>query len=205
MDHPATPGRLLLARHGQTRWNVEQRRQGRADIPLDEVGHAQAAALCAALTSARIDAVFVSPLTRARQTAEAVARVRGLALEIDHDLIEFDYGEFGGSIRSHVKLRVRRDYLRRPVPGGESLADAWNRAERFCARVRPSLLDGAQILVVAHQRLNRLMLGVLEGCTLEETAEANEYRPETGSLLDVRFDVIDGMLRVVDHKIIECD
>lgn len=194
-------GRILLARHGRTRWNAEDRRQGRSDIPLDEVGLAQAEALRAVVAGERIDRIYASPLRRAMDTAAAVARARGLEVLPTPDLLEFDYGDFSGSIRSEVKLKLRRDHLLTPVPGGESLADAWGRAGRFAELIRPSLA-GAHILVVGHQRLNRLLLGVLEGRSLEDTAAANDYRPATGSVLALAIELSGDAPRVVERRIL---
>ncbi len=157
---PSEPGggRLLLVRHAQTSWNCEDRRLGRTDVPLDTEGVAQAGRLCQRLQDEFIDAIFSSPLVRARDTAEPTARHRGLAVQIDTDLVEFDYGAFSGLPRGEVKLKLGRDYVHTPVPGGESLADAWVRARRFLARVRPALATGSRFLVVGHQRINRLLV-----------------------------------------------
>jgi broad specificity phosphatase PhoE len=194
-------GRILLARHGQTRWNAENRRQGRSDIPLDEIGIGQAEALRTLLAEERIDRIYASPLRRSMATAAAVARPRGLEPTVDADLLEFDYGDFSGSVRSELRLTLQRDYLYLPVPGGESLADAWARAGRFIERVRP-LLTSTRMLIVGHQRLNRLLVGRLIGRTLEEAAAANDYRPTTGSVLAVTIEVDGPRMRVVEQRVL---
>ncbi len=186
--------RLILVRHGRTCWNVDERRLGRTDIPLDEVGHAQAAALRDLLEGTRIDAVHASPLRRAIDTATPLAVARALTLRIDPDLMEFDYGTYGGTIRTAVGLKLRRDHLYTAVPGGESLFQAWTRAQRAVERLAPSLRGGAHVLVVGHQRLNRLMLGILESRSLEDTVLDKTYRPVNGAVMDLWFD--DG-LRIV--------
>jgi broad specificity phosphatase PhoE len=188
--------RIFLIRHGRTLWNVERRRQGREDIPLDEEGRVQADSLCAALAHERIDAIYASPLVRARDTAEPTARAHDLSVQIDEDLLELDFGAFSGSLRSEVKVKLRKDYLYTPLPDGESLFDAWRRADRFAARIGPALHDGQTLLIAGHQRLNRLLLGVLEGRTLEAAARCNTYRPAPGALVDIRLEASDGGLRV---------
>lgn len=180
-------GRLLLVRHAQTSWNREDRRLGRTDVPLDSEGVAQASGLCLRLQDEFIDAIFSSPLVRARDTAEPTARHRGLEVHIDNDLVEFDYGAFSGSARGEVKLKLARDYLRTPVPGGESLADAWARACRFAARVGPALATGSRFLVVGHQRINRLLVGAFERKTLDEAAAAKDYKPANGAVLELEI------------------
>lgn len=196
---PEAPGRgrLLLARHGRTRWNVEERRLGRTDIPLDEAGQAQADTLRDLLAGVRIDAVYASPLRRAIDTAAPLTAARALPTRIDHDLIEFDYGDYGGTVRQAVRLKLRRDHLYKAVPGGESLAEAWTRAQRAVERLAVPLRDGAHLLVVGHQRLNRLMVGVLESRTLEETVLDKTYRPLNGAVLDLW---LDDTLRIVERR-----
>ncbi|MGE3175892.1 MAG: histidine phosphatase family protein [Vicinamibacterales bacterium] len=200
---PSRPaGRLFLARHGQTRWNAENRRQGRADIPLDDTGRQQALGLAALLAGERIDRILVSPLGRAIETARPLAEARGMPLQIEPDLLEFDYGTYGGSDRTAVKLKLRRDHLYTPVPGGESLADAWMRATRVASRIKP-VLATSHLLIVAHQRLNRLLLGAVEGRSLEEAAASNDYRPPTGSVLAITLELSGAELRVAARNLLE--
>ncbi len=180
-------GCLLLVRHAQTSWNLADRRLGRADIPLDLDGQAQAQQLCQRLDGEVLDAIFSSPLVRARDTAAPTALRRGLAVQIDPDLVEFDYGRYSGLTRREAKLKLGRDYLYTPVPGGESLADAWVRARRFAAGAVPALSAGSRFLVVAHQRINRLLVGAFEGWTLEEAVVARDYRPSNGSVLELQI------------------
>lgn len=200
LREPGRPRRILLARHGRTRWNLENRRLGRRDVPLDDVGRAQALAIRDLLANEPIDAIYASPLSRARETAAPLSLARGLAVQIDNDLTEFDFGEFCGTSHSDVQVKLKRDYLYDPVPGGESLRDAWIRAERFAARVTPILVEGAHLLVVSHRRLNRLLDGVLLGYTLEETVVETGYHPWPGSVLDIWLDVTGNELRVIDQR-----
>jgi broad specificity phosphatase PhoE len=86
---------LLLARHGQTDLNTDERWQGRMDAPLNATGFAQAEQLVLSLPGG-IDALVVSPMLRARQTAEPVARALGLEPTLDADFRERDFGLFEG-------------------------------------------------------------------------------------------------------------
>lgn len=200
LREPGRPRRILLARHGRTRWNLENRRLGRRDVPLDDVGRAQALAIRDLLANEPIDAIYASPLSRARETAAPLSLARGLAVQIDDDLTEFDFGEFCGTSQADVQVKLKRDYLYDPVPGGESLRDAWIRAERFAARVTPILAEGAHLLVVSHRRLNRLLDGVLLGYTLEEAVVETGYHPWPGSVLGIWLDVTGNELRVIDQR-----
>lgn len=87
---------LLLMRHGQTEWNQAMRTQGRTDIPLDETGRMQAMLAAERLKGARLDAVYTSPLLRARQTAEAIAIPHGLSVIPHPLLVERDFGIWEG-------------------------------------------------------------------------------------------------------------
>lgn len=122
---------MIIARHGRTGANAKGELLGRRDPGLDEVGRAQAAAIGSAL--AGVDRVITSPLTRTRETAEAI----GLPLEIDERLIELDYGELEGVPVADVPAETweawRADTAWRPA-GGESLDD-------LAVRVWPALDD----------------------------------------------------------------
>lgn len=149
--------RLLLIRHGETAHNAEQRIQGQRDEPLNARGLAQAQALPAALQHEAIDAVVASDLLRAVQTAEPLARRRGLPLLTDSGLRERGFGAFEGLHfdeiaqrfpAEHARWRAREPDFAAPG-GGESLAD-------FDARCRAAFAalagrhDGATLAVVAH-------------------------------------------------------
>ena len=86
--------RIVLVRHGETEWNRVERFRGRADVPLNEKGLAQAEA-----TGRRVAAewspaaIYTSPLARAVKTAEAVAWHFGLSVQVHPGLIDIHYGE----------------------------------------------------------------------------------------------------------------
>ena len=96
---------IYLCRHGRTSWNDEHRIQGRTDIPLDEVGLAQARDLSRFLATCHPKArvVVSSPLQRARQTAEPIARGLGIDIVIDEDITEIDTGEYTGQNMIELK------------------------------------------------------------------------------------------------------
>src|SRR5688572_13005538 len=87
---------LWLVRHGESTWNSVQRFQGGLDAPLSDRGRWQAQALAAGLATARFDALYTSPLHRARETAAACGAVLGLdAIAVD-DLREIGLGDWEG-------------------------------------------------------------------------------------------------------------
>src|SRR4051812_19585817 len=97
-----TPVRILLARHGETVFNIEGRWQGQADSPLTERGRAQARELGRALASEPIAAVYSSDLGRAADTARAVAEPHGLKVITDERLREIHVGEWTGKGRAEI-------------------------------------------------------------------------------------------------------
>ena len=88
--------RLILIRHGETEWNTQHRAQGRTDIPLNERGKAQAQALGAHFAEETVDLVLSSPLSRAYETAKAVADAAGAPIETAEDLTEIQFGVWEG-------------------------------------------------------------------------------------------------------------
>ncbi len=101
-----------MVRHGETAWNAEGRVQGQLDIPLSEVGQAQARAVAAALEGERFDAIYASDLVRVRQTAEPAARRFGLEVRLDERLRERHYGSFQGYTYADAKVKFPEDYAR---------------------------------------------------------------------------------------------
>lgn len=94
---------LLLVRHGETDWNAERRWQGHADVPLNERGREQVRALAEQLAGEEIDAIYASDLSRARDTAEAVAARLGIPVATDPDLREIDVGPIEGMTAEESK------------------------------------------------------------------------------------------------------
>lgn len=136
----------MLVRHGRTAHNAAGRLLGRLDVPLDEHGRAQAAALAAAVGP--VERVVASPLLRARDTAAAF----GVPVEVDERWIELDYGELDGVALADVPpatwVAWRRDPAFRP-PGGETLLEVRARVEAALADLRADAIR-ATVVVVSH-------------------------------------------------------
>jgi broad specificity phosphatase PhoE len=143
---------LILVRHGQTAVNAEGRLQGRIDAPLTDLGRRQAAASGAAIDSASVRRVVVSPLLRARETAEAFGLPASVPVEVDERWIELDYGEWDGqplrSMPADGWERWRADAAFAP-PGGESLLELQSRVRAACADLSEDARDG-DVVVVSH-------------------------------------------------------
>ena len=156
--------RLLLARHGESTWNVEGRYQGRRDAPLSPRGVAQARALAAHLAGLRAadmpKAIVSSPLQRARDTAMPAAQALGLDVSIDERLIEISHGEWEGLLKSEIAERWPAMYAAWRTapdtvvfPGGESLDEVRARWRAFCGHASSM---PAPLLVVTHDVIVRV-------------------------------------------------
>jgi probable phosphoglycerate mutase len=130
---------LFLARHGDTAWTESRQHTGRTDLPLNERGEERARQLGQRLQRFSFVRVFTSPLQRASKTCELAGF--GAVAEVDHDLVEWDYGRFEGKLtRDILKERPGWEMFRDGCPDGESPDDVAARADRFIARVRS--IDG---------------------------------------------------------------
>jgi broad specificity phosphatase PhoE len=180
-------GRIYLVRHGQTTANAQEVIQGpRIDSSLSELGQRQAGNLAEALASVPLQAVYTSPLTRARQTADALVRRHAaqtreasasLAVQVVPELYEMDYGRFIGqgydAIRDEMDQVLdawRMGFVDQPFPGGESALLAQHRIRPFAQRILEQA-EGGEVAVVAHGRINRVLLATVTGAGLRRLEE----------------------------------
>ncbi|TCC58822.1 histidine phosphatase family protein [Kribbella pittospori] len=182
--HPsAGPGVLVLfdavylARHGQTEWNVEGRRQGRLDSPLTPHGLLQAQRNAALVRREQIDAVFTSPLGRARRTAEILAEA--VELQVLDDLAEVAHGEWSGLTSAEIdsgwpgqRTAREKDKYSFRFPGGESYADAELRAVRALESIAAT--GSRRPLLVSHEMIGRLLVKQLAGLGIEEALRRDQ-------------------------------
>ncbi|MEY2517015.1 MAG: 2,3-bisphosphoglycerate-dependent phosphoglycerate mutase [bacterium] len=153
---------LYLVRHGQTESSKRLAYSGRSDVALTGDGREQARSVAAKLAGAGIDGVFSSPLSRAHDTAQAIADAAGARLTIDERLTEVDYGDFEGLDRAAASERFgaafdgwRADPFGAPVPGMEPLGDALQRAR---AATADALAACERPVIVGHQGILRIVL-----------------------------------------------
>lgn len=148
--------RLILVRHGETEHNRGQVTLGRADVPLNERGVAQAKAVAASFSVAPA-AVYASPLRRALDTASAIAAETGLKVTVEDGLIEMDVGEMehltGAELRERhpefLKAWLSGEAASIRMPGGESLAEVQARAWAAVERMREAHGEGS-VAAVTH-------------------------------------------------------
>jgi probable phosphoglycerate mutase len=160
---------LVLVRHGETAWNAEGRVQGQTDVPLNEVGWAQAHALVPVLSAERFGAIYSSDLLRVRETAQPTARALGLEPRLDAGLRERHYGIF--ETLTYVECRerfpveferFRQKELEFDFGSGESLRTFYERALATIGAI-VARHAGEAVLVFTHG-------GVLEMLYREATA-----------------------------------
>ena len=126
---------VFLARHGETAWTVTGQHTGRTDLPLTERGECNALLLRERLSGLTIAKVFASPLKRAVQTCELAGF--GSIARIEHDLVEWDYGEYEGRLTADILAeRPGWELFRDGCPGGESPQQVATRADRVVERLR---------------------------------------------------------------------
>lgn len=190
---PAT--RICLVRHGETAWNVEKRLQGQLDVPLNAVGEAQARATAQGLEGQRFAALYSSDLSRARQTAEAIAQVVNLPIHLQAQLRERQYGIFERLTYTEAEARYPSEYARLHardpdfvIPQGESLRQMVQRVGS-CLRSLVADHPGQQILLVAHGGVLDAIRRIVTGKPLDEPRDFQisnaalnwlEFHPQNG-------------------------
>jgi glucosyl-3-phosphoglycerate phosphatase len=184
---PDSRVRLVLWRHGQTSWNVEGRFQGQSDIPLDEVGVAQAERAARLLAALRPNVIISSDLGRAMATAAPLARITGLSVLYDKDLRERHGGAWEGLTDVQIRTRYPVEHSQWLPPGGESSITVADRARSAMERIADSLAPGSLAVVVSHGAAIRLgaarllglpedlwgMIGPLSNCSWSVVSRRN--------------------------------
>lgn len=158
---------LYLIRHGQTQYNADGRIQGWLDVPLNAEGKDQARRLAARLSTKPISMVYASPLSRAAETARALAERRGVALVLDERLREFNMGDWAGKTGDEIAAtspEFRSNGPHVAIPGGESAQEMRDRVTAFVADlITQHGTSGQRFAVVSHGGT----LGAIVGAMLE--------------------------------------
>jgi broad specificity phosphatase PhoE len=159
---------LILARHGETAWNVEEVFRGQIDVELNQTGIKQAGLLAEYLSGQKIEAVYSSPLKRALKTAEAVARHHNLEVAVSPGLIDDDFGQWQGLSLREVKDKYKELYEQWAaspqlvkIPGGESLDGVRKRALGVVNEVIAN--HTGAVVLVAHRVVNKVLICALLG------------------------------------------
>jgi broad specificity phosphatase PhoE len=165
-----TASRIIVWRHGRTRWNAENRFQGQADIDLDDVGRAQAAAAAQALAKLKPAALWASDLSRAQDTANALASLTGLDVTTDKRLREIHVGSWEGLVGEEVdradpelsrRLRAGEDVRRSAT--GESPSEVGERMAAVLTDLAESVPDRSTVVAATHGLAGRVGCASLVG------------------------------------------
>ncbi len=176
--------RLVLLRHGESQWNLENRFTGWVDVPLSERGEKEARTAGEKLAEYTFDCAFTSVLKRAIDTLTIVLetlRQTDIPIEKDQALNERLYGDLQGLNKAETVAKFgehqvklwRRSFDVRP-PGGESLKDTAERVLPYYERrIRPEVLAGKTVLVSAHGNSLRALVMHLDNLSQAEVLELN--------------------------------
>lgn len=188
--------KLILIRHGESKWNAKGLWTGWKDIPLSDKGKEEARKIGEAIRDLPFDVCFTSELTRAQQTLSIILETLGrssIQIIRDKAINERNYGDYTGKnkwdiqkeLGEEVFLKIRRswDY---PIPNGESLKQVSERAYPYFQEViLPYLLEGKSVLLVAHGNSIRSLMKQLEHIPDDKIAEVEI---ETGEAIVYTLD-----------------
>ena len=170
--------KLYVARHGQTRWNAENKICGRTDLPLTEEGLRQAEELAGRMKDLAIDRIIASPLARALHMAKIISDHCGAPVSVDKRLIEQDYGIFEGLDRGNPEFLANKRQFAVRYPGGESMMQLAGRVYPFLKELRREY-PKENILLVCHGGICRVIRTYFVDMTNEEYFS---YSPDNASV-----------------------
>lgn len=147
---------LWLIRHGETEWSVSGQHTSRTDIPLTEHGRKRAEELREYLKGTRFDAVFVSPMLRARETC--VIAGYGDQAVVEVDLKEWDYGVFEGRTTAQIRAEIPDwSVWKNPIVDGETAEHVGERADAVIGRALNLASEGGKVALFAHAHILRIL------------------------------------------------
>jgi 2,3-bisphosphoglycerate-dependent phosphoglycerate mutase len=175
--------KLILVRHGQSIWNLENRFTGWVDVPLTAQGEEEARSAGKKLHGMRVDVAYTSVLRRAQHTLDLIIDTMGVDLPVirDQALNERHYGDLQGLNKEDTAKKFGDDQVkiwRRsydiPPPNGEALKNTAERTIPFFERcILGDIRQDKNVLVVAHGNSNRSIVMMLDNLTKEQVLELN--------------------------------
>jgi broad specificity phosphatase PhoE len=158
---------LWLVRHGETEWSLSGAHTSRTDIPLTEHGRERAVELREYLKGTKFDAVFVSPMQRARETC-AIAGFGDVAVVTD-GLKEWDYGVYEGKTTKEIQAGIPGwSVWKNEIVGGETVEHVGVRADGVIAQALAAAPDGGKVALFAHAHILRILGARWVGLAAEE-------------------------------------
>ncbi len=159
--------KLYIVRHGATIWNKETRYQGQTDVPLSTDGEQQAEKIARRFASEEIEAVYSSPLKRALDTAQTIARPHKLSVGVLQGMKEIGFGDWEGQAYTHVRDQYSeelRQWIHDPlsynIPNGEPLPKLRIRVEESLQEILSQHPTG-NIVLVAHSGTIRMLFCIM--------------------------------------------
>lgn len=176
---------IYFARHGETVWNVENKICGMTDSPLTEKGRQQARELGQKVkeSGVQIDEILYSPLSRAADTAKAVAEAAGLPARCEPRLREQCFGKYEGTPRDGAEFRLSKTHFADRYDGGESMMQLAQRIYNLLDELRQD--ENKTYLLVAHNGIARVVESYFHDMTNEEYSAAGIKNCE---LVEYRFE-----------------
>jgi broad specificity phosphatase PhoE len=168
MNKESVSTSIYLVRHGQTAWNKEEIFRGRTDVPLDETGLKQAELAGEYFNGMEIYGIYSSPLSRAWETAQKIARLHHLNVQPLQGILDMSFGKWEGQSHREIQKNdkeIYRQWREEPhlvrLPGGESLDDVRVRAVNALGEVIRNH-PGKTLILVSHRVVNKVLIcGIL--------------------------------------------
>jgi len=190
--------RIILVRHGQTPWNKDKIFRGSRDIPLNDTGREEARLAGEWLKGEPLHAAYCSPLSRARDTGEAIARHHGLKVSDLPGLTDLYYGDWEGMLLTEVKVTyadLYRQWKTAPhtvrFPHGETLDEVKGRALAAVAEVVKRHPDQT-VLLAAHRAVNKVLIAACIGLD-----NSHFWRIGQDTTAVNRFDYVNGVWQIM--------
>jgi broad specificity phosphatase PhoE len=174
---------IYLCRHGDTAWSAERRLAGRTDIPLVERGEENARRLGQRLSAVSFDRVLVSPLVRARRTAELAGFASATA--VDERLLEMDFGRYDGLTIDEIRREQPGWTWRDGCPEGESFEDLGRRADLLLGNLSAGT---GTVALFAHSVILRVVAARFLGLSPDS---ARMFMLAPGALSILGYDHVD--------------
>jgi broad specificity phosphatase PhoE len=193
--------KLVLVRHGETDYNRQHRLQGQLDIPLNDIGIAQAKRVSLALRSDAFDAIWSSPLSRSVDTAIHINRFHDAPLHRLELMRERSFGQLEGQPQQALKdlqNESTQTFAQISAPGGESLFELSQRAQNLQTKLHG--FSGERLLLVGHAGLFRALIGVLLNWDIERWSSISQHNTCINSfMLNKDWEVSAYQLNEVEH------
>ncbi len=197
--------KLLLTRHGQTDWNIAGRYQGQSDVPLNQTGQTQAAQIAKRLSTETIHAIYTSDLSRAANTAQAIADFHQLEIKKDSRLRELSFGDWEGMTYKEMAAhspdlfsKWMTDSMNISTPNGETLAQLAARVKSAFDQIKDDHKDQT-VLIVSHSGALQSLLAVTLGVDLNRYWQFRVSQVSLSELIIVEDTVTLNLLNDVSH------